>query len=78
MDLAMVYEDYDWVDEQTQVSIYTDDTIEETVTFPTDKFADEYFGGFENSFFYDYLKLFSIIILIVFAIKILSLLFNSK
>ena len=78
MDLAMVYEDYDWVDEQTQVSIYTDDTIEETVTFPTDKFADEYFGGFENSFFYDYLKLFSIIILIVFAIKILSLLFNIK
>ena len=78
MDLAMVYEDYDWVDEHTQVSIYTDDTIEETVTFPTDKFADEYFGGFENSFFYDYLKLFSIIILIVFAIKILSLLFNSK
>ena len=78
MDLAMVYEDYDWVDEQTQVSIYTSDTTEETVTFPTDKFADEYFGGFENSFFYDYLKLFSIIILIVFAIKILSLLFNSK
>ena len=78
MDLAMVYEDYDWVDEQTQVSIYTDDTIEETVTFPTDKFADEYFGGFENSFFYDYLKLFSIIILIVFAIKILSLLFGTK
>ena len=78
MDLAMVYEDYDWVDEQTQVSIYTDNTTEETITFPTDKFVDEYFGGFENSFFYDYLKFFSIIILIIFAIKILSLLFNSK
>lgn len=33
MDLAMVYEDYDWTDEQTEISIYTDNT-EETVTFP--------------------------------------------
>ena len=72
----IIYDEY--INENEEVSIYGDGNTETTVTFPTDKFVDDYFGGFTYNFFYDYLKLFCIILLIVFAIKILSLLFGTK
>lgn len=72
----IIYDEY--INENEEVSIYGDCNTETTVTFPTDEFVDEYFGGFTYNFFYDYLKLFCIILLIVFAIKILSLLFGTK
>lgn len=59
------------------VNIYNDNNTTTSVPFPTDKFADEIFGGFQNSVFYDYLKIFVIILFIVFCIKIFAIFFEK-
>ena len=62
---------------ENSVDIYGETTTSSEVPFPTDSFADQIFGGFKNEVFYDYLKLFTIILFFVFCIKIFAIFFEK-
>ena len=68
---------YNANDLNNDLNIYNETSSNLDVPFPTDKFADDIFGGFENIVFYDYLKLFTIIIFFIFCYKIFSIFFNK-
>ena len=59
------------------VNIYNESNTNTEVPFPSDTFADEIFGGFKNEVFYDYLKLFVIILFIIFCVKIFAIFFEK-
>lgn len=60
---------------ENQVNIYSSS---QTVPFDVDNIVNSIFGSFRNDFFYDYIKLFIIIIFIIFCIKIFSMFFSGR
>ena len=56
---------------------YSDTIASTEVPFSIDTFVDDFFGGFKNEIFYDYLKFFCIMIFIIFCIKIFGIFFEN-
>lgn len=54
-----------------EVDIYSE-------TFPVTEIVNNYFGGFANDVFYDFLKFFFIIMFFVFILKVFTLIFPHK
>ena len=59
------------------VDIYDDTMATTEVPFDTNFYADNIFGGFKNSDFYDYFTLFVAILFIVFCIRIFGMFFSK-
>lgn len=64
-----------------QVSIYTSDTndiiTDDPVSYTVENFINDTFGGYSNEIFYDYTKLFFIIIVLVVGFRLVTLLFSK-
>ena len=58
--------------ENVEVQIYQESS------YNIENFIDNNFGGYNNSVFYDYTKLFFIILICVVLFRVVSLIFGSK